>query len=76
VLDYFIKGSRQEYSEVFAILATRLPSLVTEMGEIRMIEVVEDVAEYYITRPQRGTDISYFIYFTKDANGIWKIDRF
>jgi hypothetical protein len=39
-------------------------------------EVNETVAEYYILRTEDGLDISYFIYFFKDANGKWRIDRF
>lgn len=75
-LNYFLKRSRDEYNEIFELLAPHLSSLVSEMKEINMTEVVQHVAEYYITRPQRGSDISYFIYFARDADGVWKIDRF
>jgi hypothetical protein len=34
------------------------------------------LAEYYIKRFQRGVDISYFIYFMRDENGIWRISSF
>lgn len=75
-LNSFLKSSREEYKGIFELLAPQLPFLVSEMREITMIEVLRNVAEYYIKRSQRGTDISYFIYFVKDADGIWKIDRF
>jgi len=75
-LKYFAKGSRQEYGEIFELLAAQLPVLVPEMREIDMVYVTGNVAEYYIKRFQRGVDISYFFYFVKDADGIWKIERF
>jgi PKD repeat protein len=75
-LSYFLTKSKDVYREIFELLAPQLSLLASEMREISLIEVSEDVAEYYVTRPQRETDISYFIYFAKDTNGIWKIDRF
>ena len=75
-LNYFAKGSREEYREIFGLLVLQFPSLVSGMREITMIEVVGNVAEYYIKRLQRGVDISYFIYFMKDEDGTWRIYGF
>ena len=75
-LNYFAKDSKMEYREIFELLSPKLSSLVSGMSEITMMGVRENVAEYYIKRFQRGTDISYFIYFIKDEDGIWKIRDF
>ena len=75
-LNYFIEDSKEEYQEIFELLASQLPALVSAMGEINMVEVKGNMAEYHIKRFQRGLDISYFIYFIKDGNGIWRISSF
>jgi hypothetical protein len=75
-LNYFIKDSGEEYREIFELLAPQLPALVSAMREINMVEIIGNMAEYYIKRFQRGVDISYFIYFIRDENGIWRISSF
>jgi hypothetical protein len=75
-LNYFANDSKEEYGEIFQVFAPQLPSLVSGMREITLIEIIGNTAEYYIKRFQRGTDISYFIYFIRDENGIWRISSF
>jgi len=75
-LKYFANGSKEEYKEIFVLLAAQLPSLASAMREITLVHLNGTVAEYYIKRFQRGVDISYFIYFIRDENGIWRIYAF
>jgi hypothetical protein len=75
-LNYFVKDSREEYREIFELLAPQLPALVSAMREIYMVEIKGSMAEYYIKRFQRGVEISYFIYFMKDNDGIWRLSSF
>jgi hypothetical protein len=75
-LNYFIEDSRDGYGEIFELLASQLPGLVPSMREINMVEIKGNSAEYYIKRFQRGLDVSYFIYFMKNENGIWRISSF
>jgi sugar lactone lactonase YvrE len=75
-LKHITKASRDKYGEIFELLAPQLPTLVSAMRGISLVGITENVAEYYIKRFQRGTDISYFIYFVVDEDGIWRIDSF
>jgi len=75
-LDYFVNDSKEQYGEIFQVLAPQLPSLVSGMREITLVEITGNTAEYYIKRFQRGRDISYFIYFVRDEKGIWRISSF
>lgn len=75
-LKYLTTNSQTEYREIFELLAPQLPTLASGMNSITMIQFRGDIAEYYIKRFQRNTDISYFIYFVKDENGLWKIENF
>jgi hypothetical protein len=75
-LKYLATNSQTEYREIFELLTLQLPTLASGMNNIAMIQFRGDIAEYYIKRFQRNTDISYFIYFVKDENGLWKIENF
>jgi hypothetical protein len=75
-LNYFIRDSREEYREIFELLAPQLSALVSAMREINVVEIKGNLAEYYIKRFQKGVDISYFIYFMRNENGIWRISSF
>lgn len=75
-LNYFTKASREEYGEIFELLVTQLPYLVSAMSEIDLIELTGNTAEYYFKRFQRGEEISYFIYFIKNGDGLWRISSF
>lgn len=75
-LKYFSANSQAEYREIFELLASQLPTLASGMREINMIGASGTVAEYYIKRFQRNTDISYFIYFAINEHGLWKIENF
>jgi hypothetical protein len=48
------------------------------MNEIRMDYITGDNAEYRINRSEnidgQMKEITYFIYFVKDGEGLWKIE--
>jgi hypothetical protein len=79
-LDVFLDSSKEEYQEGFAAIVDELPQIVSDMQDIEIIYLRENVAKYRIDRvldidgsPQT---ITFYIYFVKDSNGLWKIDRF
>ena len=49
------------------------------MGPIELDYAQQDVAEYRITRMEdidgQPQEISYFIYFVKDKDGLWKLNQ-
>lgn len=65
---------------MFQLLANGLPNIATSMQEIQLIYLRGDIAKYRIRREQniKGTPqtITYYIYFVRDENGIWKIESF
>ena len=75
-LNYFAKESQEVYRQIYQLLLPQLPSLASAMRDITLVGINGNVAEYYIRRNQKQMDISYFIYFVKDENGIWKIRDF
>ena len=79
-LDFFLEFSKEIYEQAFTIILDELPQIVSAMQDIEMIFLIDHVAKYRINRVHEidgiPQTITYYIYFAKDANGIWKIDRF
>ncbi len=79
-LDYFVDFSKEIYRQAFNLLIDELPQIISNMQDIEMIFLFNNNAKYRIKREHdidgiRQT-ITYYIYFSKDTDGFWKIDRF
>jgi hypothetical protein len=79
-LPAFLETSKDKYREIYTNLLTQLPQLAADMQNIEMIYAKDGRAKYRIIRQQiiegAPVDITYYIYFNRDANGIWKIDEY
>jgi hypothetical protein len=77
---YFSLAAKEKYSNVFSIMANHLSEIVAGMNETRMDYITGDSAEYRINRMEnidgQMKEITYFIYFVKDGDGLWKIESF
>lgn len=79
-LNYFSDGSKQLYNDVFTVLSGQLPQIAQGMQDIQLIYVKDNAAKYRIRKNElyggQMLTITYYIYFSKDINGLWKIERF
>jgi hypothetical protein len=79
-INYFLESSKVRYQNAFNVIIDDLPQIISGMQNIEMIYLKDNVAKYRIYRVHdiNGTpqNITYYIYFVRDANGVWKIDRF
>ena len=79
-IKYFTAKSQGQYQETFNAISDVLPQAIAEMQGIEMIYCKNGTAKYRITSHQLidkvYRDITYYIYFLIDDDGIWKIDRF
>jgi len=79
-LEYFSNRTRDRYRVIFNELSHRVPEIVARMEGIEMILCRDDGAEYRIHRTHivnvQPVTITYSIFFARDENGLWKIDRF
>ena len=79
-LNYFHESSKKDYQEIFNLLRARLPHIVSAMREIELIYSEDRLAKYRIKREEEVQgqiyDITYYIYFVKDFNGLWHIESF
>ncbi|MDA8240480.1 MAG: PKD domain-containing protein [Nitrospiraceae bacterium] len=77
----FMSGAtRDSYQQALNIILSDLPQMISDMQAIELIYVKDDTAKYRINRVQDidGTQvtITYYIYFMKDSDGLWKIREF
>ncbi|PKL52235.1 MAG: hypothetical protein CVV37_02295 [Nitrospira bacterium HGW-Nitrospira-1] len=79
-LIYFLERFKESYRQALNVITDELPRIVSDMQNIEMIYLAGNVAKYRINRVQNIDGIpqtlTYYIYFVREANGIWKIDRF
>ncbi len=79
-LKYYAIDSRADYEAVFTGLGDKLPQVAAGMQGIEMVVAGEGFAKYRIRRNEvhqgQHYDISYYIYFVCDDDGIWTIQRY
>jgi hypothetical protein len=61
-------------------MGDQLPLMAQQMQAIEMVLAKEGFSKYRIAKDEvidgETYSITYDIYFSIDANGVWKIDRF
>ena len=75
-VSYFAESSKSAYRQQFTMLADQMSQIVADMGQFRMANVRESLAEYDLRADRGGIIYSYQVLFMRDLNGIWKIRSF
>jgi len=72
--------SRPKYEAIFGPLSSRLHTIFASVSAPELIKVEGDVAQYRVKREQLWDGavrtITYYVWFVKDEDGVWRIDRF
>jgi hypothetical protein len=72
--------TRAGYEEIYTDLQDRLPSIVQNMGAITPVSIESNRAEYIIERDDlidgQIVTLTFSIYFSRDENGIWWLERY
>jgi hypothetical protein len=75
-LQFIASRARDVYEQLFTELATLLPTVGADLGDIRLVEVREDLAEYEILVVEDGQRLSYYVEFIRDEDGLWRVNFF
>ncbi|MBU1708678.1 MAG: hypothetical protein KKE17_01610 [Proteobacteria bacterium] len=79
-LGYFSERTKDTYRSIFNAIGGQLPQLIADMQDIEIIYVDDNIAKYRIRRTHdiEGAPVilSYYIYFIKGDDGIWKIEQY
>ncbi|MDF1527368.1 MAG: PKD domain-containing protein, partial [bacterium] len=65
-----------KYNDIFAKLVDKLPQMAADMGDMELIYVIDGEAKYRLRRDEGGVLTTYYVYFLKEPNGIWRIYQF
>ena len=79
-LNYHYEGKKEKYESIYNFLGANLPALAQQMQGIELIYLEDNRAKYRINRDHdidgQSVTITYYIYFVKDENGLWKIEKY
>ena len=71
---------RDKYEAIYKLLGNDLSTKVQQMQDIELIYAEGDRAKYRIRRDHtiegQTVTITYYIYFSRDETGLWKIERY
>ena len=71
-----VEDSKDTYREQFTALVSVLDIIGNELGQIQLVKIEGNRAEYEIIATEDGTTYSYYLLFVRDSDGLWKIERF
>jgi len=75
-LEPFDESFREVYEEQFTELSSILDTIGSELGNIRLVKMDNNSAEYEIIVTRGTVTYSYYLLFVKDKDGLWKIRAF
>ena len=79
-LNYHQSSSQGQYSAIYNALGTDLSGMVQGMREISPVYFGDAYAKYRITQDHivddQSVTITYYVYFSRDEYGLWKIDKY
>jgi hypothetical protein len=79
-LGYHHEGARDKYEAIYSLLGSDLANKVNQMQDIELIYAKGERAKYRIRRDHningQTVTITYYIYFSKNGNGLWQIEKY
>jgi len=79
-LTYHHPAFKDRYQAIYSLLGSNISSLAQQMQDIELIFAEGDRAKYRLNRYHeidgQVVTITYYVYFSRDENGLWKIERY
>lgn len=74
--NFFSEHTRATYLKQFEQMPGLLSRASEEMGNITLLNLADDAALYDLRTVRNGKTYSFQLEFTRDGDGLWRIDRF
>jgi hypothetical protein len=74
-LTYLTPGLRGRFQPIFQQLGADLPAVAAGLGDIELIDAIDDLAEAAIVQVENGAPFLYFVHFRRDNRGRWLIQE-
>jgi hypothetical protein len=72
-LTLFTPSIRSYYQAVLTDIQPGLAAMFTNFPPIYATSMTESEVEYFVLLPEGGTNYGYYLYFAKDADGVWRL---
>jgi hypothetical protein len=72
---YLNGGAKRKFGPVFDALLPFMPEIVASYSPLQQSSLTNGIAEYAVIRSDGSKKRIYLIYFTQDADGVWRIDE-
>lgn len=73
-LSFLTVSAQRKYESVFDRLLPYMPQIIVSYSPLQRVSVSADLGEYAIMRVIDGQLRLFLIYFSKDVNGMWRLD--
>lgn len=73
-LAYLNQSAQAKYGPVFDTLLPYFPGITASYSALQRVSVSSEIGEYAVNRVIDGIDQIFFIYFLRDADGVWRLD--
>jgi hypothetical protein len=71
---YFNAQAQTKYGPVLSAIQPKLPQIAASFTAPQMSTLSNDIGEYVVGRNVNGINQVFFIYFMRDADGVWRLD--
>jgi len=75
-LSFIAEESRERYQEVFTVISSQLSQIDLFLTDINLLTVEGNQAEFEMLRISSGVEVSFYVLFVRDNDGIWRIRTF
>ena len=73
-MSYLSGAAQDKYGPVFDALAAQMPEIISSLSPPQTGALSADVGEYAVNRMEGGTNMVFFVYFVRGADGVWRMD--
>jgi hypothetical protein len=73
-LAQLVPAAQARYTPVLDALEASLPSIASALSALQRAVTGASAAEYFVTRPGPNGSQAFLVYFTLDADGVWKLE--
>lgn len=74
-MSYLNSAAQAKYGPVFDVLLPFMAQIIASYSVPARSTISSGFAEYAVRRPNNGVNRIFLVYFTRDTDGVWRIDE-
>jgi hypothetical protein len=73
---FIARSARSDYEELLTALSSQLGQIDAILGDLSLVSIDWDRAEYEMLRHDDGVEVSHYVLFVREGDGIWRVKFF